>query len=50
VSTPLIAGIAALMYEKNPQITPDMVKQEIMRGAYKLTGVSNNEGRGIVQI
>jgi serine protease AprX len=50
VSTPLIAGIAALMYEKNPQITPDMVKQEIMKGGYKLTGVLNNEGRGIVQI
>lgn len=50
VSTPFIAGIAALMYEKTPGITPDQVKQEIMKSGLKLTGVQNTEGRGIVQL
>jgi serine protease AprX len=50
VSTPVVAGIVALLYEKNPQITPDMVKQELMKGAHPLTGKQNTEGKGTVQI
>jgi serine protease AprX len=50
VSTPLVAGMAALLYQQHPGWLPDMVKHEIMTRASKLTGVKNAEGMGIVQM
>ena len=50
VSTPLVAGIAALMYQKYPSWSPDMIKQQIMRYASRVTGIMNYEGKGVVQI
>lgn len=50
VSTPLVAGMAVLMYQKHPEWTPDRIKQEVMKHASKITGVINAEGRGIVQL
>lgn len=50
VSTPLVAGIAALIYQQHPAWTPDQVKREILSYASHLTGVTNAEGRGIVQM
>ena len=48
VSTPLVAGLAALLYQQTPDITPDGVKRELMKNARALTGMRNNEGSGIV--
>ena len=50
VSTPLVAGMAALLYQRNPTWSPDMIKREILRYASRLTGVVNAEGRGVVQM
>jgi serine protease AprX len=50
VSTPLVAGMAALMYQQHPTWTPDMVKQELMKHAYRVSGIMNNEGRGVAQM
>jgi serine protease AprX len=50
VSTPLVAGMAALLYQRNPTWSPDMVKREILSYANRLTGVVNAEGRGVVQM
>lgn len=50
VSTPLVAGIAALMYQKHPDWTPDIIKQQLMTYANRVSGIMNNEGRGVVQI
>lgn len=50
VSTPLVAGMAALLYQQHPGWSPDMVKREVMNHASKLTGVRNAEGMGIVQL
>lgn len=49
VSTPLVAGIAALMYQKHPDWSPDVIKTQIMRYASRITGQSYLEGRGAVQ-
>ena len=35
MSTPLVAGAAALMLQKNPSLTPDQVKARLMKTAWK---------------
>lgn len=50
VSTPLVAGMAALMYQSHPDWMPDKVKQEIMKNANRISGIMNAEGRGLVQM
>lgn len=50
VSTPLVAGVAALMYQRHPEWSPDMIKSQIMKFASHVTGQLNLEGRGIVQL
>jgi serine protease AprX len=50
VSTPLVAGIAALIYQQHPGWSPDTVKQEIMKYASRVTGILNAEGKGVVQM
>lgn len=50
VSTPLVAGMAVLLYQQHPGWSPDMIKHEIMNRATRLTGVMNNEGMGIAQM
>jgi serine protease AprX len=49
VSTPLVAGMAALLYQQHPGWSPDMIKHDIMNRAARLTGAVNSEGMGIVQ-
>jgi serine protease AprX len=50
VSTPLVAGMAALLYQQHAGWSPDMVKHEIMSRASRLTGAVNSEGMGIAQM
>jgi len=35
MATPLVSGAAALMLQKNPTLTPDLVKARLMKSAYK---------------
>jgi serine protease AprX len=50
VSTPLVAGMAVLLYQQHPGWSPEMVKNEIMNRASRLTGNLNSEGKGIAQL
>ncbi|MGC2560063.1 MAG: S8 family serine peptidase, partial [Terriglobales bacterium] len=38
MSTPLVAGAAALMLQQNPSLTPDQVKARLMKTAWKGVG------------
>lgn len=48
MSTPIVAGVCALMLEKWPGMTPDQVKMEIMRSGNKIVFDRNKEGAGVV--
>lgn len=47
VATPMIAGICALAYEKNPNIRPSDLKKIIMQSSSPITFNLNKEGFGI---
>ncbi len=47
-ATPIVAGCAALLLEKHPAWTPDMVKYELMRTAQPFSGDIDSEGFGCV--
>ncbi len=49
VSTPLVAGVCALLYQKHPDWTPDIIKSQLMKSASQVTGQQNLEGRGLIQ-
>jgi len=46
VATPMIAGIACLIIQKNPEITPDQVKLRIVKSCEQISGLKNDEGFG----
>ena len=46
VATPMVAGMAALLYEKSPALMPDQVKQRIMSVCRGITFNRNLEGVG----
>jgi len=50
MSTPLVAGIAALLIGKNPDYKPAQIKELLLRHARKLSGVKYDEGNGIVNV
>ncbi len=50
VSTPLVAGLAALLYQQQPKITPDQAKQELMKNAQRIVGTRNSAGSGEARI
>src|ERR1700687_3059764 len=43
MSTPMVAGAAALLLEANPNLTPNMVKMILMYTAQPLAGANNFE-------
>ncbi|MDD4796424.1 MAG: S8 family peptidase [Eubacteriales bacterium] len=47
VSTPLVAGMAALLLQQNPDWTPDKVKRYLMQNARRIRGEFLSEGRGM---
>lgn len=47
VATPMIAGVCALIFEKNPLLTPDMVKYKLLASCKSLTFNRNLEGNGL---
>lgn len=50
MATPIIAGCIALLYEKNPQLTPSQIKEMIMADATDLGLDSNKQGAGLLNI
>lgn len=46
VATPMIAGLAALLYEKEPKLTPEMLKHKLMSLSTGITFNRNLEGVG----
>ena len=51
MSTPIVAGTAALMFQANPTLTPNMVKTLMMYSAQTLTGSNHFEqGAGEINI
>ncbi|MDR0850482.1 MAG: S8 family peptidase [Christensenellaceae bacterium] len=47
VATPMIAGIACLIMDKNPDITPDQLKIRLVRSCRGITQNRNHEGFGL---
>jgi hypothetical protein len=50
-STPLVAGVAALVFSAHPELTPMQVREALIQTAQHLTGViypNNNYGYGMV--
>ena len=47
VATPMIAGISALILDKNPNLSPNMVKQKLINSCSSITFNKNLEGSGL---
>ncbi|MCK4259435.1 MAG: S8 family peptidase [Halanaerobiales bacterium] len=48
MATPIAAGIAALILDANPNMTPDQVKSKMMSTAIDLGDIANNQGAGLL--
>lgn len=48
MATPIVAGVAALLLTKNPNLTPDEVKQCLMQTATSLHQPDNVQGKGLI--
>ena len=48
VATPIIAGLACLLIEKYPHITPDIIKGLLIKNAYTIVNDKNSEGYGLI--
>ena len=49
VATPIVAGISAIILEKNPNITPDRLKYLLVNNCNYLTHERNSEGFGYIK-
>jgi serine protease AprX len=50
MATPMVGGTAALLYEKNPHLSPSEVKTKIIRTAIPIQGNRFAQGAGILNI
>lgn len=50
VSTPMVAGVASLLLNINPNYTPDQIKYMLARACVKITGDRNSEGFGYLDV
>jgi serine protease AprX len=51
VATPFVSGAAALLLSKNPKMTPDELKNSLMKNAFTMSGVNKfAQGSGILDI
>ena len=46
VATPIVAGVCSLILKKNPNLTPNQVKQILIKSCKKINGDRNSEGHG----
>lgn len=50
MASPLVAGMAAVMFQAGPYLTPEQVKETLMGGAQKIRSYDENtQGKGVVQ-
>lgn len=49
VATPIIAGLSAILLEKNPRMSPDRVKFNLLQHCKKITNNKNEEGYGYLK-
>lgn len=50
MSTPMVSGACALLLEKNPNMTPNEVKQKLIRSAYSLKSSRYEQGNGVLNL
>lgn len=50
VSTPMVAGIVSLLYNINPNYSPDQIKYMLINACTKITGDRNSEGFGYLDL
>lgn len=50
MSTPIVSGLGALLWEKNAQMTPDQIKESLTKNAVSLRKSSSAQGTGLVQV
>ena len=50
VSTPMVAGIASLLYKINPNYSPDQIKYMLVNSCVKISGDKNSEGFGYLDL
>ncbi|HHT64629.1 MAG TPA: S8 family serine peptidase [Clostridiales bacterium] len=51
VATPVVSGAAALLLSKNPNMTPNELKQTMMQNAFNMKNVNKYaQGSGILDI
>ncbi len=50
VSTPMVAGVASLLYSINPRYTPDQIKYMLINSCERIEGDRNKEGFGILKL
>ncbi|SFI99943.1 S8 family peptidase [Thermoflavimicrobium dichotomicum] len=48
MATPMVAGIVSTLLTKNPELSPDKVKQILLNHAYALKDSNNAQGKGLV--
>jgi len=46
VATPIVAGVCSQILRKNPNLTPNQVKQILIKSCRRITGDRNSEGHG----
>ena len=50
MSTPVVAGCCALLLEKSPNLSPNEVKQRLLRSTYTLKRPSVEQGSGLINL
>ena len=50
MSTPMVAGIASLLFDHNFNYTPDQIKYMLINSCVKITGDRNSEGFGYLDL
>jgi serine protease AprX len=48
MSTAIVSGLIALLLQKEPNLTPNEVKLRLMQSCVKGSGISNQEGLGLI--
>jgi serine protease AprX len=48
VAAPMVASVAACMLEANPELTPEMIKELLMKTAQPIAGAAERQGAGAV--
>lgn len=50
VATPIVAGICAILINKNPNFSPDKIKHTLLNMCHPLTHDKNDEGFGYIKV